>query len=165
MPSDFTPNNVWGTSAATDVEEELVTPSGQTCRAKKMSIERMIEAGILAEADALTATVTKYTRKVKGANKRPDGEVLDTAKLMTDPEAIKALISVMDKAVPHVVVSPTVRLHYTEQFVGKTKVTKLIPAEDREQGVIYTDQVGFEDKMFLFDWAAGGLGAMLQFRQ
>jgi hypothetical protein len=70
----------------------------------------------------------------------------------------------MDKALPHIVVSPVVKLHFTETTVGKTKVTKTIPVEEREPGVVYTDQIDLGDKAELFNWAAGGLAAMAQFR-
>lgn len=176
MPSsDFTPNNTWASSAPTGASEELTLPSGQTCLAKKMSIDSMIAAGMLAEADALTASVTKHTKKVKGG-KRPSKAVangapapaeageIDESAFLADPNALKSMITLMDRALPHIVVSPTVKLHFTETTVGKTKVTRLIPVEDREASCVYTDQIGFEDKVELFNWAAGGLGSMLQFR-
>lgn len=170
MPSsEFSPNNVWGSATPLGGEEELTTPRGQTCRARKMSIEDMIKAGVLMEADALTAQIKKYTKKVKKG--KPSGQgapsyssEIDEKKLLEDPSAITSLIGMIDKALPHIVVSPKVALHYTSQTVGKTRVTKLIPPEERDQNLVYTDQIDFEDKMFLFDWAAGGLSAMLQFR-
>lgn len=179
MPSsDFTPNNVWADSSPAGTEEEITLPSGQTCRARKMSIESMIEAGMLAQADALTAQVQKHTKKIKtkvggqtgrGGKQAPpaqaSADVLDEQALMKDPSGMKALVSLMDRALPHIVTSPTVVLHFTETTVGKTTVTKVIPAEDRESGLVYTDQIGFEDKVDLFNWAADGLGSMLTFRQ
>lgn len=168
MPStdntSFSPNDVWGSSAPAGSEEEITLPSGQTCRARKMSIESMVETGMLAEADALTAQVTKYTRKVKGAKGKPDGVELDEQALVRDPKGLSAMISLMDRSLPHIVVSPVVRLHFTETKVGKTTVSKAIPVEDRQPGIVYTDQIGFEDKTDLFNWAAGGLGSMLSFR-
>jgi hypothetical protein len=166
MPSSdsFTPNNVWGSTAPTGVEEDLTLPSGQTCRAKKLSIEGMIEAGVLADADVLTATVNKHVRKVKGGNKKPDGTEVNSMALLKDPQAMKALNGMLCRALPEIVTSPRVKMHYEEVTVGKTTVIKTVPVEDREDGVIYTDQVDFGDKMFLFDWAAGGLQAMLAFR-
>lgn len=171
MPSDFKPNNVWGKSKPEG--EELTLSSGQTCLARKMSIESMIQAGMLAEADALTASVTKYTKKVKGGkptkaakNGAPTAQAieLDEHKFLSDPEALKSMIGLMDRALPHIVISPVVHLHYTEKTVGKTKVTKRIPEEDRIEGIVYTDQIDFGDKVELFNFAAGGLGSMLAFR-
>lgn len=165
MPSsEFVPTNVWASNSAAGQTEELILESGQTCLAKKMSIDGMIESGMLAEADALTAQMTKYTRKVKGG-KKADGVEIDEAALLRDSSGIQAMVALMDKALPHIVISPVVRLHYTETKVGKTTVTKTIPLDEREEGVIYTDQVDFADKAELFNWAAGGLAAMLQFRK
>lgn len=171
MPSDFTPNNVWGTNSSEG--EELTLSSGQTCLARKMSIESMINAGMLAEADSLTSAVTKYTKKVKGGqpskaakNGVPTTQSVevDEQKFLSDPTALKSMITLMDRALPHIVISPVVRLHFTDQVVGKTKVTQMIPVEDRQEGVVYTDTIDFADKVELFNFAAGGLGSMLAFR-
>lgn len=167
MPSQdkFVPNNVWATAAPAGQGEEKTLPSGQTCLAKKIDIDGMVESGILADVDILTAQVSKHTRKVRGAKDKPDGEEFDQKGLMADPEGMKSMIKLMDKTLPHIVMDPVVKLHFTEKKVGKTTVTKMIPLEDREPGVVYTDQVGFEDKVDLFNWAAGGLQTMLKFRQ
>ena len=173
MPStpEFTPTNVWASTPAAGSIEELTLESGQTCQARKMSIESMIASGMLAEADALTAQVTKYTRKVKGGNKKPDGVQIDEGALMRDPSGLQALVTLMDRAMPQIVVSPPVSLHYSENTVGKTTVRKTLTPEERDEivqstpGTIFTDQIGFQDKVELFNWAAGGLAAMLRFRQ
>lgn len=172
MPSteiEVNPSNVWASTPATGSEEEITTPSGQTCRAKRMSIEAMIAAGLLAEADAITAMVTKHMKKVRPGGKKPKKtedpvDAVDVPSLMRDKDAVREMITMLDRLIPHIVVSPVVKLHYTEQTVGKTTVTKMVPIEDREEGVVYTDQIGLEDKMWLFDWSAGGLGTMLAFR-
>jgi hypothetical protein len=172
MPSqNFTPNNVWASSTPADEVEELTLESGQTCLAKKLSIDGMIAAGLLAEMDALTASVNKYTRKVKGGNKKADGVEIDQSLLMKDPSGIQSMIKLMDKALPHIVMSPRMVLHFTEETVGKTPVTKKLTPEDRAAilekypDTVFTDQVDFSDKAELFNWSAGGLSAMLQFRQ
>lgn len=175
MPSsnDFTPNTVWAEAPASGSEEEITTPTGQTCRAKRMSIENMIAAGLLTEADAITAQVSKHMRKVKGGKGKPDGQEMNLPGLMKDSQAITELITMLDKLMPFVVVSPEVKLHYSETTVGKTKVTKMLEEEERaairqenpDKTIVFTDQIGLEDKMFLFDWSAGGLGTMLAFRE
>lgn len=177
MPSsEFAPNSVWASSAPSGQEEELTLPSGQTCRAKRMSIEAMIQEGLLAESDALTAIVSKHIQTVKGKKGKkaapvPEQEV-NVMSLMKDPQAVKDIIGMVDQLLPHMVVSPVVMLHYSTTTVGRTKVTKLLPEEKRQEireenpdkVIVFTDQIGFEDKMFLFDWAAGGVGVMLAFR-
>jgi len=180
MPSDnFAPNSVWSSTTPDGQEQEVTTPSGQTCRAKKMSIEAMIQAGLLAEADAVTALVSKHLAKPKAkAKKGPtppknaESEI-DIPSLMKDPKAVSEMIAMVDKIVPHIVVSPAVKLHYMETTVGKTTVTKKLTEEQREEMrqenpdvmIVFTDQIDLADKMWLFDWAAGGLGSMLAFRE
>jgi hypothetical protein len=165
MPSGFSPNNVWGSATPAGAEEELTTPTGQTCRARKITIEALLELGILTDADSLTPIVEKYTKAVsKTGPSGPKEVVVDENAILADPTALKQIIMLCDKAIPHIVVSPEVRLHFTERTIGKTKVTKSIATEDRESGVIYTDQISLDDKMYLFDWGVGGVKSMMSFR-
>jgi hypothetical protein len=156
-------NNVWATNSAEGDAEELTLPSGQTCLAVKLGMEGLISAGILSEADSLTAIVTeKHVRKVRGGNGVADGIQVDNKSLLKDAGAMMSIITLADKALPHIVEEPEVRLHYVTNKDGST--TK-IPKADREAGVVYTDQVGFEDKMFLFEFSMGNLaGELSSFR-
>jgi hypothetical protein len=160
----FTPNNVWASNLPEGSEEELTTPSGQTCRARRVTPQSMIATGLLSQVDTLTAVVDKHTRQIKGGNKVADGPVLDQS-LMTDPDAMVTMFEIADRVMPHILVSPPVVMHFTETVVGKTKVKRTIPAEERKPGTIYTDMIDLEDKMFLFDWAMGGLAAFSTFRR
>ena len=153
-------NNVWASTTPTGETEELTTPTGQTCTAIKLGIENMIELGILTQADTLSATMEKHIRKVRGAKGKPDGVEVDEASLMADPTALRTLVTLADKALPHIVQDPVVKLHYEV----KDGVQRRIPIEERDPESVYTDQVGFEDKMFLFDWAVGSLAKMDAFR-
>jgi hypothetical protein len=166
MPSsdNFTPNNVWASAIPDGAEEELTLPSGQTCRARRMSIEGVIQTSLVDELDSLTATVDQYTRQVKGGKGVPDGTPVISDDLLKDTAALTSIMKVVDSLIPHIVVSPKVLPHWTERVVGTTKVRKVIPVSDRETGEIYTDMVGLDDKMHLFDWALGGLGAFASFR-
>lgn len=172
MPSEFTPNNVWGGSAAIDEEQELTLPSGQTCLARRVSIESMLTAGILSDVDSLTAMVAKYTREVKGGNGTKDGTPVIDNSLLSDANAMKAMVLMVDKALPHIVVSPPVALHMSERKVGNTTVTKRLTEEERtkarqernQPNLVFTDQVDFGDKMHLFEWSVGGLKSFMSFR-
>lgn len=169
MPSDFKPNNVWASTAPEGAEEELTMPSGQTCRARKVTVTSLIEAGILSQADALTAQVDQYTRKVKGGKVADGTPVVDEA-ILRDSSAIKAMIAMADRTMPAVVVSPPVALHFKDVTVGKTTVTKKLTEAERaamlltQPHLVFTDQIGLEDKMFLFEWGVGGLKAFSSFR-
>jgi hypothetical protein len=168
MPSvnDFTPNQVWGSSPSWDLPVELTTPLGQTLLAKKVSIEGLLEMGILTMADSLTPLMEQHTKKrMSNGPSGPAKAEVDMNNLMSDPAAMKSIMTLVDKIMPVVVLSPRVALHYKEVTVGKTMVTKMIPAEERDSALVYTDQIDFMDKMFIFEWAVGGLAAMTSFRE
>lgn len=157
MP-EFTPNNVWGQKPVDDTME-LTVPSGQTCTARRIGLDALMEAGILGEADTLTGIVDrKHVRRVRGANGVADHDDIDADSVMKDPEALKAVMVLADKAVPHIVVEPKVVCHWDDK--GQS-----IPVERRVEGVIYTDMIGFEDKMFLFDFGVGGSSDVARFRE
>lgn len=164
MREIFTPNNVWASTAIGGVEEELTLTSGQTCLARKMTIQGVLESGMLAQVDSLTGVVDSYTRKVKGGKGVADGTPVISDDILKDPKALITIIGVVDNLLPHILISPKVLPHWTEQTVGSTKVTKMIPAKDRTPDQVYTDQIDLTDKMELFDWALGGLSAFSSFR-
>lgn len=155
MPS----NNVWASKAPKGDDAavtHLVLPSGQECDAKPLGMEGILLAGVLSDVDQLTAIISRYTRKVKGANGKADGEHLDEAALLKDPEALRTLIGLADRMIPVIVVDPVVKLHYVSvQMKGKT-YTKRLASADREPNTVYTDQIDLEDKFFLFQWAMSG---------
>jgi hypothetical protein len=166
MPSEFTPNNVWGSTTAEGVESELTLPSGQTCRARRVTIESLLTGGVLNDVDTLTATVAQYTEKVRpgGKLKKANAPIEIDASILSDSATMTAMILMVDKCVPSIVVSPSVLLHFTERTVGKTTVRKVIAEEDRTPGAIYTDQIDLVDKFELFEWGVGGLKAFQSFR-
>lgn len=155
-------NTVWATQTEARLPTFLTLPSGQTCYATAIGLGGVIEAGLLGEADSLTAFVgSEYLRKVRGVKGRPDGEEMDTAKLLKDPEVLRKIMRLVDQVCPMVVKDPELRYHL--EMVDGTE--RVIPAEDRVPGLIYTDVVGVEDKMFLFNFAVSGMRDAQKFRQ
>lgn len=161
MPPTNPINNVWASSPSEGSTELLTTPSGQTCQAKRLGMVGIVEAGLLGDADTLTAFVdSKHVKRVRGG-KGADRDEINVASLMKDPDELKKVIMLVDRATPHIVMDPVVRLHFTDEKDGSTL---RIPDADREAGVVYTDQIGFEDKMYLFNWAVGGTADVERFR-
>lgn len=155
-------NNVWANTAPTSIGEQLTLPSGQTCMARRLGIEDLIEAGILEHADSLTSLVDeKHIRKVRGG-KVPDQDVINMQTVMKDATALKSILTVADKALPMVVMDPIVKLHYVTTEDGNS--TRMLGVDEREDGVVYTDQIGLADKMELFSWSMGQMGGLQSFR-
>lgn len=164
-----TVNNVWASSPIGEAIEFLTLPSGQTCRAKRVGLEGMMAAGLLGEFDSLSSFVgSKHVNRVRQAGGNKVKEELSAQSMMKDPTALKKIILLVDRALPTIVVEPRV-LSHVEIVTEADKAddmpeTRSIPKEDREEGVVYTDQIGLEDKMYLFNYAVGGTRDLERFR-
>src|SRR3954468_1066631 len=161
MPPTNDVNNVWASATPVGTTEFITLPSGQTCHARRVGMEGIMSAGLLGDADSLSSYVgTKHIRRVRGG-KKADGEVINARSIATDPEALKRIIFLVDRAVPVIVAQPVVMTHFEYQ---DDNTTKMIPAEERVPGQVYTDMIGLEDKMFLFNFAIGGTRDLERFR-
>lgn len=175
-------NNVWGQSTL-GKRIFLTLPSGQTCWAKPIGLQGVMESGILGEADSLSSYVGRqFVRKVRGSKGKPDTEEIDAKALMKSPDTLKKIVKLVDGVTPQVVVEPRVYCHY-EVIDIPNQDTRMIPEDERvcfECGVsrrvhkdeghgwvsaIYTDMIGLEDKMFLFNFALSGVRDVEAFRQ
>lgn len=152
-------NNVWANKTPSGVAEDITVPSGQTCKANRLGMEGIIRAGLLGDADTLTAFVGKQHIIKHRGGKQADNDELDMRSVLADPEAFGKMIRLCDQAMPVIVVEPRVELHY------KDDPANVIPVEEREDGVVYTDQIDFQDKVFLFNFAVGGTRDIERFRE
>lgn len=162
-------NNTWAQNAPEGQSETVTCPSGNTCEAKKLGMDGLIEAGILSDADSLTALVgEKHIRKVRGG-KGPDHDEINMDSLLKEPKALASMFLLVDKSLPHIVTEPPVALHFRTEKDGSTV---RLNSQEREQmrhlrGVdvlVFTDQIDLEDKMHLFEYGTGGLSALTSFR-
>jgi len=167
-------NNVWASNAPSTIGETRTLPSGQTCRARRVSIEDLVDMGILEQADSLTAIVdTKHVRKVRGGK---GADELDMKSLLADHTAMRSILMLADKALPVIVLDPPVALHYVVEDTGQamkgkpvTRQRMLMPEERAElvaarPGLVFTDQIDLVDKMDLFNWAMGDMAGLAAFR-
>ena len=172
-----TVNNVWASATpatAVGTVEFLTLPSGQTCYARRIGIEGMIEAGLLSEGDSLMAIVDeKHVKRAReNAGKNPKvQEVSDQAQameIMRNPEMLKKIIFFVDRTLPVIVTEPSIRPPFKilapATTPGVLPDTEMILPDDREEGCVYTDQVGLEDKMYLFQYCVGGTRDVETFR-
>lgn len=163
MPPTTEPvvNDVWAQASPLNQSATLTLPSGQVCKAMRMGMEGILAAGLLGDADSLTAYVgRRHLRDVKGG-KGADHQELNIKTIAQDPEALKRIVFLVDRAVPMIVTEPQVLSHFRWLPEGGTE---MIPADEREEGRVYTDQIGLEDKMFLFQYAVGGSASVERFR-
>lgn len=149
-------NSVWGQKAAT-VEFDVVTPSGQRCRLKKMSVEELVFNGSINDLDAISQLVeTIHLQPRSGkAPANATKEQLDKEqarnglKMLGDP-AMKKAFNMVDNIVTKVVVAPEVHIR---------------PEGENIKGRIYVDMIDIEDRFFIFSQVMGGMENAATFRQ
>jgi hypothetical protein len=166
IPDQSAINNVWGQSTIGQ-RTFLTMPSGQTCWAKVIGLEGVLKAGVMGEADSLTAFVGReHIRRVRGDKGKADREVIDPASLMKSPETLEKIVKMVDGLIPYVVIEPTVLCHYRVVNPGKpNEDTVMIQPEERQPGGIYTDMIRLEDKMFLFNFTLDAVASAETFRE
>lgn len=142
-PNPYAPT-VWGSKAK---GEDLLCPSGQTCRVLKSGPQQLVAAGVLESMDALTGIV--QNELIPQAEGRPK---VDAAKLAKNPAALTKMLDMADKVVVHSVLEP--KVHPTPG-----------PDEERDESKIYTDMIDIEDKFFIMQFAMGGVKDFEQFRK
>lgn len=148
-------NGAWGQKAV-EQEFDIVTPSGQRCRVKRMSVEDLVFNGAIDDLDAISSLVeTVHLQPRKGkAQLNPEQKKLQEArdglKLLGDPNMKKAF-SMVDMIVSKVVVAPVVHL--------RDNTIPTIP------GAIYVDMIDIEDRFFIFAQVMDGMEGAATFRQ
>lgn len=146
-PGDKYAPNAWLASGVGQMED-LTVPSGQTCLVRRPGLEGLIKAGVLRNVDNLSAIVNE--RHVKKSKKGAQSSV-NVDSILQDPQALESIMHTVDKAVCYCVVKP-------EIVMAPNDITL------REQGVVYTDMIDIEDKMFIFNFVVGGTRDLETFR-
>lgn len=137
----------------TDRPVEVTLPSidpetgeHNTCLARRPGPSGLVKLGILDSLDSLTALVNDKHLSDQKADadtiKRLAGSQKDLAKAM----------DLMDKVLVACVVDPPVARPPAD-------------GEPRDPELLYADDVDFEDKSFLLQWAMGGTGDWERFRR
>jgi hypothetical protein len=146
--------------------EELELPSGNVALVKRPGMEVFLLEGMI--PDTLMPIVTEAVNKGKGI---PPAKMQEMVK---DPEQVSAMMDAMDRIVCRIVIEPSVRFHKILEsdlapggdFIESDyAVGEVISEDDRDPDkFIYTDEVFFEDKNFLFQFAVGGTRDLEKFR-
>lgn len=140
-----------GVSSAKDFKKksavvELKLPSGHTCLAKPMRITKMLEEGFF--PDDLRAVIMKQI----GEEKPDDKAVSDSmSSVIGDMGKLNELMQVFDRITATVIVEPKVYMAPEDDA-------------DRDEELLYADEVDMEDKTFIFQWAVGGDKDLERFR-
>lgn len=163
----------WGAAAQ---YEDLEVPSGQLCQVRHLGVDGLMRLGILDSFDSLLSIVqdehvARATGKPSAAPTPGEGEVTDEQlrAFAKDPQKLLSGLAMVDKVVEAVVVQPTVRrpVAFDTDDLGQPIPSSERPLreEERDPDVVYTDMIDMEDRMFLLQFAVGGVRDLEQFRE
>jgi len=131
----------WKKNAAEPVE----LPSGNYMRVRRMSMSTLMATGKM--PNSLTAIVKKAVDKGTGVM----GVESEMADLIGDEKQLREMAQFLDTLVTMVAVDPP---------VSPTPETEA----DRQDDVLYADEIEEEDKSFIFQLVTGGTTDVEQFR-
>lgn len=155
--------------------EEVTVPSGNLALIKRPGMEVFLFEGLL--PDALQPLVQEAIKTGRGL---PQTKIKAMAE---SEEAIKDMMNTIDRVTARIMVEPKVIWHrrpvssddgspVMETYKDadgkdqKRQVLEDVPENERVdvEGVLYTDDIDFEDKSFLFQYAVGGTRDLERFR-
>lgn len=164
------------------VGEEVTLPSGNVALVKRPGMEKLFAAGVL--PDELTKIAIENIDQAQaggiprdhlpaGGAKAPDIDPEMLKKFLEGEHAVEDIFSSFDKITEMCVLQPPVKWHMrkktdaTGHWVRDDKQRpqyEEIPHNERDEDVLYTDDVDIEDKTFIFNFVVGGTRDLETFR-
>lgn len=129
----------------------LAVPSGNTCLARAPGMQHFVKAGLV--PNSLLPIIYRAMKS---------GTAPNMQEIEKDGEKVNDMISLVDNVVCRIVVEPRVHPLPPEEDVESEKYS---PTFERDDELLYVDEVNPDDKAFIFQWACGGTSDLEQFRQ
>lgn len=130
----------------------LTVPSGNTALVRAPGMEAFIKAGVI--PNGLMSIVQEAM--IQGGPPSDDA----IAAMMADTEKISQILELAGAVTMYCCIDPKVAP------VPLDDEGAVIPLDDerRDEDILYVDEVDFNDKMFIFNFAVGGSADLEQFR-
>lgn len=168
---------IWGQGESL---KDFVTPSGQKCQIRIISIETLAAEGLLDNFDIITQIMVgdvvqpasgkrPMDRQAKKPTKAEAAEAAEQAEaarqervanMITDPKQIIPMMDMVNKVVEHIVVQPVVRRPVQVGADGTER-----PLVERQAGVVYVDTIPLGDRMAIFATSFEGMSSLTSFRE
>ena len=148
--------------AAGNTPVELELPSGNVCLARAPGMQAFVEAGLF--PNSLLQVVTKA---LESGETELDPEAMMKSIVGDGSDAsamVKNITQLADKVVLHCVVEPKV-LPATVPDPREPGGLRVLSEAERDPEELYVDEVDFDDKLFIFNWAVGGTARLENFRE
>lgn len=179
-PTGATPVSAWAGAAEVVEGKLLPLPSGNVARCRHVAPTTFLEGGFL--PDPLTQIVRQAINNKSGLKPQQVQEITQ------DPDQLVATMQTFDRVLAYVMIEPECRLrpdcvamiisgdgtsdiecglpwHDPIHQVAGTPNRHVCKTGEREENVLYVDQVTMDDKLFVFQWALGGTSNLEQFRE
>lgn len=162
--------------------EEVSLPSGNVALLKRPGIEKLFAAGVL--PDELTKGALELInqaerggrpadRKRKGGQVELDLDAKMLERFMQSENAVGDIFDAFDRVTEMCVIEPKC-VYHRRRVVNATgqqvvdqhgrAVWEDIPEDERDEDILYTDEVDSADKMFIFNFVVGGSRDIERFR-
>ena len=143
-------------------DNDIVTlPSGNRVRVRRPGMIKFLEAGFLPDplAQLIKKEIAQRTGKVQ------ESDLFKSILGGEDMEMLKEMMRATDRITAFCVVEPTVMWHERESEENGVVVYEDIPEDERDEEIVYTDEMEVPDKMFVFQLAVGGSSDLTRFHQ
>lgn len=163
-------SEVWGAPK----ERWIVCPSGARCQVRDLEMEQIAETGLIDQMDSLGMLVEEeHVARVQGkrpqdrAKRKPtkkqqeQKEAAKMAGILRDPEQFKTIGVMLEKVAVACVLDPVLESPY----IVEDGVERKLRNDERLEGALYADSVGFGDKMHIFEQVFRGMGDLETFRE
>ncbi len=143
------------------VTTELELPSGEVCKVKRVGLEKLLAANVIPDSLTPMAEAAVQRGQGKAAKKTSDQDLTAMAR---DPQKMIEALDAFDRITEMVVLEPPVVWHKRPVEGIENVKYEEIPESERDEDVLYTDEVDAMDKMFIFNFVVGGTRDLEKFR-
>lgn len=131
--------------------EEVEVPSGNIALCRRASTDIFLRKGVM--PNSLMPIVEEALKKGETGDIKPEDVIKDIK-----ADDLEDLMLMYDHVIYHIVIQPKLSLPPEKNEEGEE-------VSPRDPEKLYTDDVDFEDKVFLFNWAVGGTADVESFRE
>lgn len=144
---------------------ELELPSGEVCLVKRPGLPQLIAANVM--PDMLSSLAQNAVDVGQNGGKLPENlEQKIMQETMSSPDGLEKMLLGFARITSFCVVEPTVVFHQRKvDEDDPDSKWEDIPEEDRDEDILYTDEVDMQDQMFIFNFVVGGSSDLTDFRQ
>lgn len=138
---------------------DLTVPSGQTCHARPVNLDVFLKTG------RIPNTLRSMIDQAKAGKEIDNEEVLEKLFNDGDPKVFNDMIKLVDMVVCDCVIEPKVhRIPLTDE-VDEDGDKIPVPFSERDQEILYVDEIDLTDRMFIFNFAVSGVTDLETFRE